>query len=131
MFNRDAMSKHSKILFVDDDENIREIYGAALKEDNRLLDFAADGEEGFKKLTENKYDVVITGIVMPKMSGLDMLEKMRKARIRQHKVVILTNHKLELGEEEMKALGVDGYYLKSDFTSDQLAELVNRLIDEP
>jgi CheY-like chemotaxis protein len=110
---------------------LRELYGDTLKEDNRLLDFAADGEEGLNKLTENKYDLVIIGIVMPKMSGLEMFEKTRKVGIRQHKVIILTNLRLELGEEKIKALGVDGYYLKSDFTPDQVAELVNKLIDEP
>jgi len=61
----------------------------------------------------------------------EMFEKTRKVGIRQRKVIILTNLRLELGEEKIKALGVDGYYLKSDFTSDHVAELVNKLIDEP
>ena len=140
MFNREAMSKSItsetknplqpvKILFVDDDEAIRQIYSMTLKANNRVIDFAADGEEGLKKLTENKYDLVITGIIMPKMDGLEMLEKMRKAGIKQHKVIILTNHNLRLSEDKLKDLGVDGYYLKSDVTPDKLAEIVNTKLE--
>jgi len=65
----------SNILIIDDERSIRNVLKDILSNEGYKMDEAADGEEGFKKFTSNNYDLVLCDIKMPKMDGLDFLQK--------------------------------------------------------
>ncbi len=65
----------SNILIIDDERSIRNVLKDILSNEGYKMDEAADGEEGLKKFTSNNYDLVLCDIKMPKMDGLDFLQK--------------------------------------------------------
>ena len=68
----------SNILIIDDEKSIRKTLGEILSYEGYKIDEASDGEEGLKKFREKTYDVVLCDIKMPKIDGIDFLEKSRE-----------------------------------------------------
>ena len=66
-----------KFLIVDDDEKIREMICAYLGVSHNLCDSAHDGSEGFQKVIESSYDLVLMDINMPKMNGIECIKAIR------------------------------------------------------
>ena len=71
----------SKILVIEDDNKIRSILKEILEEKNHEVDDAADGVEGYKKLEQGVYDLCLCDIKMPKMDGMEVLEKAKENEI--------------------------------------------------
>ncbi len=67
----------SKILIIDDENSIRSILRDILEMDDHTVDEAKDGLEGLSKIKQTRYDVVISDIKMPKMDGMELLEKLQ------------------------------------------------------
>jgi len=90
-----------KILVVDDELSVLEIYNAALSEAGFEVVTAADGEEGLQKTALEKPDLILLDISMPVMDGLTMMQKLREKDDygRKVPVVLLTN--LSAGNEEI------------------------------
>ena len=78
----------SKILVVEDDSKIRAILKEILQDKNHEVDEAKDGLEGFQKLEQGIYDLCICDIKMPKMDGLEVLDKAKEAGIPTNFVII-------------------------------------------
>src|SRR6478609_9381521 len=69
------MANNSNILIIDDEKAIRKTLSEILSYEGYKIDEAADGEEGLKKLREKEFDVVLCDIKMPKVDGIEFLEK--------------------------------------------------------
>src|SRR4051812_23558850 len=65
----------SNILIIDDEKAIRKTLSEILSYEGYKIDEAADGEEGLKKLREKEFDVILCDIKMPKVDGIEFLEK--------------------------------------------------------
>ena len=65
----------SKLLIIDDDRPIRNALREILEYEKFKVDDAENGEEGLKKFAQNKYDLVLCDIKMPKMDGIELLQK--------------------------------------------------------
>lgn len=77
-----------KILVVDDEEHTRVGYSEILKMGGHDVDMAADGMEGLAKATTKDYDIIITDLHMPKMNGVEFIEKLDAEGITSRKIVI-------------------------------------------
>lgn len=115
-----------KILIVEDDEFLRELYVDTLTAEGYQITPALDGEEAYQKIKTGGWDLVLLDIIMPKMSGLEVVKKL-KAEIPNTKfsktLIFLTN--LDKGEEINEALSLgDGYLIKSQITP---GDLVNEV----
>ena len=116
-----------KILAADDSEFFRKMYADALGKAGFEVETAVDGKEAVEKAIALKPALVLMDLVMPEMTGDQMLAEMRKTTWgKEIKVIVLTN----MGEQEiplgMKELGVLAVILKADMTPRQVAELVNK-----
>ncbi len=69
----------ASILIIDDERSIRKTLGEILTYEGYTIDEAADGEEGLKKFKEKKYDIVLCDIKMPKLDGIEFLEKAKES----------------------------------------------------
>jgi DNA-binding response OmpR family regulator len=81
----------SRALIVEDDAAARGLFGQLLESLDFAFDLAADGEEALRCLGENEYDVILLDIVLPKVSGIEVLESLH--RLRPHllgKVIVVT-----------------------------------------
>lgn len=119
--------KPKKILVVDDEDSVREIYRHEFLNNGYTVVVAADGEEGLLKAGEESPDMVLLDIMLPKMSGIEVLRALKENELtKKIPVLLLTN----LGEEtiikEGFELGADGYLLKVSYTPAQVVEEVKK-----
>jgi DNA-binding response OmpR family regulator len=112
-----------KILIVEDDKALRETLSVALTSENYDVLGAADGEDGYRKATEENIDLIVLDYVLPKMNGFEVCKKLRMEG-NLTPIVFLTGEKKEeldriLGLE----LGADDYLLKPFGTRELLARI--------
>src|SRR5437870_1252113 len=102
------------ILLVEDDINLREIYAARLTAENYSVTVASDGEEALAKAAKDKPDLMLLDIMMPKISGFDVLDILRSTpETKNIKVVMLTALSQSSDRERGEKLGVDKFLVKS------------------
>lgn len=126
------MAGTKKILLVEDDNNLREIYGARLQAEGYEIVSAPDGENALAIAVKEKPDLIISDIMMPKVSGFDMLDILRNApETRDTKVIMMTA--LSQAEDKARAdkLGADMYLVKSQVTLEDVTKAVHQILDEP
>lgn len=114
-----------KILVVEDDQFIRELYLDVLKAEGYVVDIAIDGEEGLKKIKGGGYDLVLLDIIMPKIDGLEIMRRIKTdpPALPNKCVIFLTN--LDKEEEIKTALQLgNGYLIKSQITPGGLVQEV-------
>ena len=120
----------TKILLVEDDSNLREIYGARLEAEGFQILSANDGEEALAIAVREHPDLIITDIMMPKMSGIDMLDILRStAETKNTKVIVMTALSQEEDRERGKSLGADRYIVKSQVTLDDVVKVVQEILN--
>jgi CheY-like chemotaxis protein len=104
--------KTLRILFVEDEDSLRDIISATLLKLGANFDVANNGEEGLKMIQDNQYDLVVTDINMPVMNGLDMVEKMKNELGLDIPTYIMSAHTNSEFRDRAEALGVDKYMMK-------------------
>lgn len=120
----------AKIMLVEDDNNLREIYGARLLAEGHEIVAAKDGEEALATAVKEKPDLIISDVMMPRISGFDMLDILRNApETKETKVIMMTA--LSQAEDKARAdnLGADRYLVKSQVTLEDVAKVVRDVLD--
>lgn len=118
----------SKILIVEDDTKIRTILKEILEEKDHEVDEAADGQEGLKKLEAGVYDLCLCDIKMPKMDGLEVLEKAKEAGIGTHFIVISAHGTIDIAVEAVKKGAFD--FLQKPFDLGRLEITLRNALDK-
>ena len=120
----------AKILLVEDDNNLREIYEARLQAEGYTIVSARDGEEALVVAKAEMPDLVISDVMMPKISGFEMLDILRDTEtLRDVKVIMLTA--LGQAEDQTRAdkLGADRYLVKSQVTLEDIVNVAGELLN--
>lgn len=120
----------TKVLLVEDDNNLREIYEARLAAEGYDISAAQDGEEALEVAKKVQPDLIISDVMMPRISGFEMLDILRNTQGLKHtKVIMLT----ALGQEEDKtradSLGADRYLVKSQVTLEDIVKAAHELLN--
>ncbi len=111
MFSRKELLIKKKILLVDDDEGLRDLYKEELKDEGYEVLTAKNGKEALQKLEKEKPDLVVLDIVMPKMDGMEALGRI----IGKDKSIPVILHTSHPGyQEDFMSWAADAYLLKSD-----------------
>ena len=119
----------SKILIVEDDALLSRMYHQAFLSAGHEVLTATDGEDGLAKAVKESPDIILLDIMMPKISGLQVLDKLKSnPTIKKTPVVILTNLSDEKKAEEALSLGAIKYLVKSDYKPKQVLQIVTDLI---
>lgn len=119
----------AKIMLVEDDNNLREIYGARLQAEGYDIVSAPDGEEALALAVKEKPDLIISDVMMPRISGFDMLDILRNApETKDTKVIMMTA--LSQAEDKARAdkLGANRYLVKSQVTLEDVANAVREVL---
>ncbi len=120
----------AKVLVVEDDELLRQIYSDTLTGEGYTVDTAEDGDVALTKIKQGGWDLIYLDIILPKINGLDIIEKLKSEppTTPNKTVVFLTN--LDKGEEIKKALQLgNGYIIKSQITPGDLVKETKMYLD--
>jgi DNA-binding response OmpR family regulator len=117
-----------KVLCVEDEHFISELYNRALKKAGYDVTPVLDGLEALKEAKTDKYDIILLDIMLPNMTGLDILDELRApdAPKLKAKIIIATN--LEQSEENRQSVEekADAYVVKAEMTPRQLVEFLTQ-----
>ena len=114
-----------KILFVEDDDALAGVYLVRLQAEGFDVKRVANGEEALAAATEYKPDLVLLDVMMPKVSGFDVLDILRNTpETANLKVVMLTALSQEADRKRAEELGVDDYLVKSQVV---ITDVIDRL----
>lgn len=121
--------RKQKILIVEDDKFLCEMYAAKLLEHGFEVDLAGDGEEGLRKIKEQKPDLILLDIVLPKMDGFEVLRALKRDPLLKNVAVIaLTNLGQKEEVEKGLGLGAADYIIKAHFTPTEVVAKIKRLL---
>jgi DNA-binding response OmpR family regulator len=121
------MSK--KVLIVEDDEQISRVYGIKFKQENIETISAADGEEGFKKISSEKPDLVLLDLMLPKKDGFWVLDEVRKKDdLKNIPIFVLSNLGQEQDKEKAIKLGARDYLVKADISIKEVVDKVKKTL---
>jgi len=119
-----------RILLVEDDRFLRRACEVSLRQRGFVVTTAADGEEALRKVRAELPDLILLDLLMPKMTGTEVLKALRaEEATREIRVLILSNSSREQDVEEIKTLGVSGYFVKADLSLQTLGDMVARLLE--
>lgn len=120
-----------KVLIVDDDLYIRDLYEELLKgQKDCVVETAKDGDEGLKKISEGGYDLILLDVMMPKLDGHGVLVKLKETppKAKNGPIMILTNLANDPVIDECLKEGAKGSYIKSDHTPEEFLTMVNKYL---
>jgi CheY-like chemotaxis protein len=118
-----------KLLLVDDDAFLRDMYATKFGERGHTVEVAATGEAAVRLLEENKFDVVLLDLIMPGMSGIELLETIKNKYTENAPVcIVLSNQGSEEDIREAKTLGAKGYIVKAEMIPSEVVEKVEKLV---
>jgi len=139
------------ILLVEDDPFLIDIYTTKLKESGFSIEVATSGEEGLKKLREKKFDLLVLDIVLPKIDGWEILEKIKdqasersegeeedevlfaqqrakSKNLKGLKIIILSNLGQKEEVEKGLRLGAEKYLIKAHYTPSEVVAEIKQLL---
>lgn len=120
-----------KILLVEDDKSLREIYGVRLLAEGYDILSAGDGEEALAIAIKNQPALIISDVMMPKVSGFDMLDILRSTtETRDIKVIMMTALSSESQRQRGEALGADRYLVKSQVGIEDVVQTVHEVLND-
>jgi two-component system, chemotaxis family, sensor kinase CheA len=126
----DQQTTAKRILIIEDEFFISELYVRALTRAGYGVDQAVDGADGLSKAQTDSYDIILLDIMMPTLTGTELLKRLHDDngnKTVRAKIIITTN--LEQNEEAKEAIEkqADGYIIKAEITPGQLVEFLNTL----
>lgn len=119
----------AKVLIIEDDPLMSRMYQKIFTFENYEVEMAADGEEGLAKVASAKPTVILLDVMMPKMNGLQVLDKLKAdPNTKAIPVVMLTNLAGQQDAETALAKGAVKYIIKSEQDPKQVADQVKQII---
>ena len=117
------------ILLVEDEPLLGNILKQRLEKENLGVNLARDGEEALIFLKTNKPDLILLDIILPKLSGFEVMEKLKEEpSYKKAPIIILSNLGQGTDLEKGQSLGAVGYLVKAQMSIDDLIEEVKRFL---
>lgn len=121
----------TKILLVEDDKSLREIYGVRLLAEGYDIVSAGDGEEALAMAIKERPQLIVSDVMMPKISGFDMLDILRSTtETKDIKVIMMTALSSEDQRARGEALGADRYLVKSQVGIEDVVRTVHDVLGD-
>lgn len=120
----------AKILLVEDDEGLAQVYKARLEAEGFEVAHCGDGEAALSQTMSFKPDLILLDVMMPKISGFDVLDILRNTpETAKVKIIILTALSQPADQAKAKELGVDDYLVKSQAVISDVVDRIKQRLD--
>jgi two-component system phosphate regulon response regulator PhoB len=125
----EQVGDQKKILIVEDDKFVSELYGHQFSKYGFIAKVAGDGEKAMEFIKQDQYDVVLLDIMIPKIDGIEVLKRLKAdSATKNIQVIVLSN----LGQDELikqaLQMGAKAYIIKSLYTPDQVVAEVRSIL---
>lgn len=120
-----------RILFIEDESALQKTLGEILKQEGYQMISALDGEVGLELAKNQKPDLILLDLILPKLHGFEVLQQLAKDhQTKQIPVIVLTN--LEEMEDIEKALelGATTYLVKENYSLEEIVKKIKKILDE-
>jgi len=110
----------ARILIIEDDEFLRTLYSNLLKDEGFDIDTAEDGQIAYEKMQKPGWDLILLDIILPKMDGIEIVEKLKieYPEVLKNKIIFLTNMDKNEMIQKVMHLGFT-YLIKSDLNPEE------------
>lgn len=120
---------NKKILLVEDEEYIRDLYKRQLELEGLSTDAFGVGQEGLAAVAKNHYDLILLDIMLPDINGLQILQKLKQDEASKNiPVVLLTNLGQDAVIKQGFELGAEGYLVKTAYTPNQIVQEIKNIL---
>ena len=121
----------TKIMLVEDDKSLREIYGVRLLAEGYDIVSAGDGEEALAMAIKERPSLIVSDVMMPKISGFDMLDILRSTtETKNIRVIMMTALSSEEQRQRGETLGADRYLVKSQVGIEDVVRVVHEVLED-
>lgn len=119
-----------RILFVEDDRLIADMYRLKLEGEGFIVEVAPDGESGARMAIANPPDLILLDVLLPRLDGIEVLRLLRAERSTRGVPVLILSNAVGLGgrEEEARSLGIVDWVVKANVTPSGLVTRVSRIL---
>ncbi|MEA2113398.1 MAG: response regulator [Patescibacteria group bacterium] len=119
-----------KIIIIEDEEVLLNLLQKKLVQVGYRVEVARDGEEGLKKIKEDKPDLILLDILMPKVGGFEVMKALNKdERFKNIPIIIISNSGQPVELELAKKLGVRDWLIKANFDPQEVVNKVEKQMD--
>lgn len=116
-----------KILIVEDEPLLADLYKMAFNKRNHEVELAFDGREGLEKVQAEKPSIILLDVMMPNMNGLQVLQHLKNnEETKDIPVIILTNLTEGKVEQELQEIGASMVIVKSQYLPNQIVDMVEK-----
>lgn len=120
-----------KILLIDDDSFLRDMYATKFRELGYEIDVAETGEIALEKLKQGTYDVTLVDMVMPGMTGVEVVKRIKEASLGGNPIcIMLSNQSEEADKKSAKDAGAVGYIVKAELIPSEVVEKVRKIVEQ-
>ena len=125
------MSDGKKVLIIEDDDFLVQMYATKLELENFSVLMATDGAKGLKMVAKEKPDLVLLDLNLPVMDGFTVLEELKKnAETKDIPVLVLTNYGQKDKVVKCLDLGAEDYLIKAHFVPSEVIDRIKKIIDK-
>ncbi len=121
-----------KVLIIDDDQYLRELYEEVLQKEGYEVFTAVDGKLGYEQLTAQVFDAVLLDIMLPQLDGIGVLTKLKESvsAVDFKHIIVLSSLSHDAAVQQAASMGVYATLTKSEITPDQLIAKVKEMLGE-
>jgi CheY-like chemotaxis protein len=120
-----------KVLIIDDDKFIREVYKSELNQENIEVELAESGEEGLEKVKSLKPDLILLDMILPGKSGFDILGELQTdAELKKIPVIVFSSLSQQSDIDEANKLGCSRYLPKDNYSPKQIVDEIKKIFLE-
>lgn len=120
--------KDKNVIYVEDDKTLANMFASVFESMGIKIDLAFDGEAALKMMKNKYYDVVLLDLMLPRLSGFGVMEKLDQDNIKYGKIIILTNLSSRVDAQKALKMGAEEYLLKPMFSPRQVGKKVIGLL---
>lgn len=118
-----AENSQIKILLIDDDKFLLDMYSMKFKKSGLEIDTSSNSLSALEKIRTNVYNIILMDIIMPGMDGLDLLKKIREEKLLPDSTIIMLTNQAD-DFDKAKVFGVDGYIIKATTIPSEVVDQV-------
>lgn len=123
------MAEKIKILLIEDDPFLLNMYATKFELENFKVTVADDGEKGLRAVEKEIPDIILLDIMLPKMNGFEVLKQLKASRdFRDIPVILLTNLSQKNEIEQGLSMGANDYLIKAHFMPSEVVEKIKEIL---